>query len=100
EVVTNAAREGARVGVLPAFSCDSATPADIQSRIDAYMAASGIDDSSTYEVKVAKMDVPTSAGTFSACAVRVDLAQPLPSLSVVADIFGGDFGSITVAAAS
>jgi Flp pilus assembly protein TadG len=100
EVVTNAAREGARVGVLPAYSCDAATPDDIQSRVDAYMAASGIDDTSSYEVDVDNIDVATTAGTFTACAVRVELTQPLPSLSVIGQIFGGDFGNVAVAAAA
>ena len=100
EVVTNAAREGARVGVLPAYSCDAATPDDIQSRVDAYMAAAGIDDPTSYEVTVDNVDVPTSAGTFTGCAVVVQLTQSLPSLSVVADMFGGDFGTVPVAAAA
>ena len=43
EVVTNAAREGARVGVLPAYTCDGTTP-DVKDRVDAYMAAAGITD--------------------------------------------------------
>jgi Flp pilus assembly protein TadG len=100
EVVTNAAREGARVGVLPAYSCDAATPDDIQSRVDAYMAAAGIDDATSYEVTVDNVDVPTTAGTFTGCAVRVELTQPLPSLGVVAQFFGGDFGTVPVAAAA
>jgi Flp pilus assembly protein TadG len=100
EVVTNAAREGARVGVLPAYSCDAATPDDIQSRVDAYMAAAGIDDATSYEVTVDNVDVPTTAGTFTGCAVLVELTQPLPSLSVIGDIFGGNFGTVAVAAAA
>jgi Flp pilus assembly protein TadG len=100
EIVTNAAREGARVGVLPAYSCDAATPDDIQSRVDAYMAASGIGDPSSYEVNVDNIDVATTAGTFTACAVTVELTQPLPSLSVIGQIFGGNFGTVPVAAAA
>ena len=37
EVVTNAAREGARVGVLPDF-----TATDVQNRVNGYLAASGL----------------------------------------------------------
>jgi len=37
EVVTNAAREGARVVVLPGY-----TPVDAQTRVDEYLAASGL----------------------------------------------------------
>lgn len=100
EVVTNAAREGARVGVLPSYSCDDATPDDVQSRVDAYMEASGFDDPTSYDVQIDNVDVVTAAGTFTACTVRVEIDQQLPSLSVIADMFGGDFGSIPVAAAA
>ena len=37
EAVTNAAREGARVGVLPTYEA-----ADVQARVDAYMATAGL----------------------------------------------------------
>ena len=37
EAVTNAAREGARVGVLPGYD-----PPDVQTRVNAYLAASGL----------------------------------------------------------
>jgi Flp pilus assembly protein TadG len=100
EVVTNAAREGARVGVLPAYSCDSATPADIQSRVDAYMAGAGITDTTSYQVDLGNTIVTTAAGDFTACAVRVELTQNLPSLSVFGQFFGGSFGSVPVVAAA
>jgi Flp pilus assembly protein TadG len=38
EAVTNAAREGARVGVLPSYGT-----ADIQDRVNSYLTASGLD---------------------------------------------------------
>ena len=37
EAVTNAAREGARVGVLPNYQ-----PEDVQARVDLYMASAGL----------------------------------------------------------
>ena len=101
EVVTNAAREGARVGVLPAYSCSSATPTDVQSRVDTYMAAAGITDTTSYQVNLGNTTVTTTAGhTFTACAVRVELTQDLPSLSVFGQFFGGSIGSVPVAAAA
>lgn len=39
EVVTNAAREGARIGVLPTYQI-----ADVQGRVNTYLAASGLTD--------------------------------------------------------
>ena len=95
ELVTNAAREGARVGVLPAYACDGST-ADIQQRVDKYMTASGISDSSLYSVAVGTTAVDTDAGTFNACVVTVGMTQPLPSLSVFGAIFGSDIGDVNV----
>jgi Flp pilus assembly protein TadG len=100
EVVTNAAREGARVGVLPAYSCKSDEPTDIQSRVDAYMAASGFPDPAAYTVSIDTGNVDTSAGTFTACLVRVEMDQQLPSLSIIGQVFGGTFGTVPLAAAT
>jgi Flp pilus assembly protein TadG len=99
ELVTNAAREGARVGVLPNYSCDGST-ADIQQRVDKYMAAAGMDNPSLYSVNVGVTAVATDAGSFSACVVTVGMTQPLPSLSVFGAIFGSNIGDVHVKAGS
>ena len=91
--VTNAAREGARVGVLPAYGCDAANP-DIQSRVDAYMSASGITGS--YTVENGTQTISTGAGTFTAApvvkaritypadgGVTLDVTKPIQWTSVV-----------------
>jgi Flp pilus assembly protein TadG len=114
EVVTNAAREGARVGTLPSYSA-----ADIQLRVEEYMSVSGITDVCTLEepasgaacttapntltlcaVCVQTGSVALSAGSASTRVVRVFSRQPLPSLSVIGTFFGGNFTSVNVAAAS
>lgn len=97
EVVTNAAREGARMGVLPDYVCDDTTT-DVKDRVDAYMAASGISDTSLYTVDVDTDAVATAAGTFNACVVFVELTQPLPTLSVIGTLTGGTFGDVAVRA--
>ncbi|NOT25176.1 MAG: pilus assembly protein [Acidobacteria bacterium] len=97
EVVTNAAREGARVGVLPSYDCNPGSPADIQTRVDAYMSASGFSDPSAYTVTIEAPTIATSAGTFTACAVRVSMSQQLPSLSVFTQFFGSAFTSVPIA---
>ena len=97
EVVTNAAREGARMGVLPSYACDGSTT-DVQDRVTDYMAGSGIPANFTVDVSTAPMD--TAAGTFDACVVSVTLEQPLPSLSLIGALTGGSFGSIDVKANS
>jgi len=92
EVVTNAAREGARIGVLPDYVCDESTT-DVQERVSDYMAGAGITSNFTVDVSTTPMD--TAAGTFNACVVSVNLEQPLPSLSALS---GGSFASVDVRA--
>ena len=93
EVVTNAAREGARIGVLPDYVCDGTTT-DVKDRVDDYLAGSGV--TGTYTVNVSTQAVDTAAGTFNACVVSIELTQPLPSLSVIGALTGGAFGDVPV----
>ena len=65
EAVTNAAREGARVGVLPTYQ-----PADVQARVAAYMTTAGL--TGPYTVTVTNGPVATPAGTFTARRVVVN----------------------------
>jgi len=97
EVVTNAAREGARVGVLPAYDCEPGS-LDIQSRVDEYMAAAGI--TSGYTVTSGTGPVTTTVGDFTACEVRVHMFQQLPSLGVIGQMFGGAFTSVPITASA
>lgn len=103
EVVTNAAREGARVGVLPAYTADE----NVRDRVEKYMQASGVASSCTLScsaslcsVCVATQTVTTGAGNFSARVVTVKANQTLPSLSVIGKFFGGSFGTIAVASSA
>jgi Flp pilus assembly protein TadG len=90
EVVTNAAREGARVGVLPSYSCTDGLAGDVEPRVNDYLAAAGISG--------ATIDVATqTVGGFTSCDVVVSISQPLPSLGVFGLIFGGNFTSVQVA---
>lgn len=95
EVVTNAAREGARMGALPSYACDGSTN-DIKQRVDNYMAAAGINGG--YTVTPSNNAIKTDAGTFNGCAVAVELTQPLPTLSIFGKFFGGAFGTVPVRA--
>ena len=108
EVVTNAAREGARVGVLPAYSAE-----DIRLRVREYMRVSGVaaectmdpEDSCTQSLSlchvcVANQSVALSAGNVSTRVVTVSSRQQLPSLSVIGTFFGGNFTSVNVAGSS
>jgi Flp pilus assembly protein TadG len=94
EAVTNAAREGARVGILPGYE----DPADVQARVDAYLAASGLTGPRTTTPEV--VTVATPAGTFNARSVRVQYTYQFAVLGGFAPLFGGNFGSITLGAVS
>lgn len=93
EAVTNAAREGARVGVLPGYA-----PADVETRVDAYISAAGL--TGAYTVNVATMPVATAAGIFTARSVTVNYTYPLAVLAPVAAFWGGTFGTVPLQAVS
>jgi hypothetical protein len=94
--VTNAAREGARVGVLPDFTCED--NGDVELRVQAYMAGSGFPDPSAYTVQVGPTTVTAGSEDFTACVVNVRMFQQLPSLGIMAQFFGGSFTSVPVVA--
>ena len=93
ESVTNAAREGARVGVLPGYNV-----ADVQTRVNQYLAASGL--ATTPTTTVTNQTLATGAGSFTARQVRVVYPYPFVVLSGFAPFFGGNFGSINLTAAA
>ena len=99
EVATNAAREGARVGVLPSYNC-SLTSLDVKNRVDQYMAAAGF-NAASYQVKQTYEAVGTPPGkVFNACVVSVEVTQPLPMLGTFSALFGGTFGDVPLRATS
>jgi Flp pilus assembly protein TadG len=99
ETVTNAAREGARVGVLQGYA-----QADVRTRVNAYLAASGLNavPLACTRPGVCVQDVPvaTGAGTFTARAVTVNYTYQFAVLGAAAPLFGGNFGSINLNAAA
>lgn len=109
EVVTNAAREGARVGVLPTYTEDE----NVRQRVEQYMQVSGVANACTLRtvsggacpsgacsVCVQTTTLATDAGTYSARIVTVTATQSLPSLSVIGTFFGGSFGNVDVTSTS
>jgi len=89
EAVENAAREGARVGVLPGYA-----DVDVQNRVDAYLTAAGL--SGTHTTTVQNVTVATTAGTFTARSVTLSYTYNF----VVLPGFGTNFGSINLKARS
>jgi Flp pilus assembly protein TadG len=93
EAVTNAAREGARVGVLPGYA-----DADVQTRVNDYLTVSGLAGART--INVTTIPQATGAGTFTARAVEVSYSYQFVVLGPIGSAFGGSFGTIPLRAVS
>jgi Flp pilus assembly protein TadG len=70
QVLTNAAREGARVAVLP-----NSTPAEAQAQVVAYMTSGRLGNANTATVSV-NQNVPMSYGAGTATASTVTINYP------------------------
>ncbi len=81
------------MGVLEGYAT-----ADVQARVNQYMAASGL--TGTYTVAVTNTPVTTGAGTFTARSVTVDYTYQMPWLGVAGALFGGNLTSIPLRAVS
>lgn len=94
-VITNAAREGARIGVLADYSL-----ADAATRAGTYITAAGLDGSAASAV--AALDTVGVGGTATVQVVRVTVTYPhtFSFLSPIAGLFGSSFGSVTLRAVS
>jgi Flp pilus assembly protein TadG len=95
QVVTNAAREGARIGALPEYS-----PADVQGRVTSYLNAGGLHRTPTTN-SVTFDDVPIVAGgatTVSAVIVTVAYPHDFLWLNPIAQLVGGSFGTVNLTA--
>ncbi len=70
QVVTNAAREGARIAVLP-----GTTDAAVTGRVQAYLSAGNLSDADKATVSIAR-DTTVAIGTGTASASRVKVDYP------------------------
>lgn len=96
QIVTNAAREGARVRVLPGYSDD-----DAKNRATAYLAASGL--TSNVDPTVAFTDVTPGGGgaTFRVYTVTVAYDHTITMLGAMMQLVGGSLaGTLRVTGAS
>ena len=91
EVVTNAAREGARIAVLPGYD-----DADIQTRVCDYVETGGVPVTGTCDttgdnptVVVQDADIPVAGGTISGKRVLVTYTHNYLFLGGIATWFGG-----------
>jgi Flp pilus assembly protein TadG len=96
EVVTNAAREGARVLVLPAFG-----PDDAVARVEQYLTAAGLDPADA-TIPTPAAPVQTDLGGTCIWTVTVNVSYPhdAPFLAGIGSYFGSSFGTFTLNASS
>jgi Flp pilus assembly protein TadG len=102
EVLTNAAREGARVAVLPHYCPDDATcEANVLARVNDYIGASFLGGSGSVSVTVgAAADMSVGGNCMTTRTVTVFYPHQYEYLAGIMGYFGGSFGSRTLTAAS
>jgi len=92
EVVTNAAREGARVGVLPNY-----TTADAQARAQQYLTSGGLPGgSATINAAVGTTTFGTPAKTVNQVTVTVAYTYTYPFIGPILNLVGGSLGNVTL----
>lgn len=92
EVVTNAAREGARMAVLvgSGYTCDNTTTSDVYSRVQQYLQNSGLNGSFTVQCSNTGTEtLPTSGLTVPVATVTVTYPSSFLFLGPFAKLVGG-----------
>ena len=98
EVVTNAAREGARIAVLPSYNT-----ADVRARVNNYLLDGGVPIvAGTNPVINVNQNFPLASpgGTITAAQVQVTYTHQYMFLSGLASWFGGSFSTVPLNAVS
>jgi Flp pilus assembly protein TadG len=85
EVLTNAAREGARIGVLPGYSA-----ADVQARVSAYTSAGGLTGTPTTTMSISTSTTPGGT-SYSTVQVNVAYTYNFLFLRPIMVLFGRSF---------
>ena len=95
EVITNAAREGARIAVLPGYST-----ADVQNRVNAYVTQGRVPRTATNPVvTVINVDIPVPGrNPISARRVTVTYTHNYLFLPGIGALFGSTYGTVPLTA--
>jgi Flp pilus assembly protein TadG len=88
EVLTNAAREGARVAALPGYAS-----ADVQARVDQYLTGSGVTPVTTTYLTPAAVNVGTACITLTGATVTYNFS--FIALGGIIKLFPGGSGFTT-----
>jgi Flp pilus assembly protein TadG len=96
QVITNAAREGARVAVLPGY----VIPDDVEERVTQFLTAAGLDEEADPPIVGAPVAVPLGTGPcVRMVSVTVSYPHSYSFIGGIASFFGGDdFTSTTLQA--
>jgi len=95
EIVTNAAREGARVSVLPGYS-----DADVEVRVNQYLDAAGLTDPARTTAVGAAASLTIGTQCIAIKPVTVTYPHNFSFVAGIASYFGTDFTSSTLSATS
>ena len=91
EVVTNAAREGARLATLPGYGAT-----DVQNRVNAFLQTGGLPGTPT--ITMTATTIPTAGGTWPATTVNVSYPHDYLFIDGLAAFLGGSFSSVWLGA--
>ena len=100
EVVTNAAREGARIAILKGSGYDTA---EVQARVNEYLQAGGVPTSPgnpTVDVTFPTLTTTPGGPTIDSGQVVVRYTHNYLFLSGLANLFGGSFSSVPLTGVS
>ena len=96
EIVTNAAREGARMAVLPGYTED-----DVKARVADYLTSGGVPTTATNPVVTSVADtVSAGASTMPSRRVTVTYTYTFTFLPDIGSMFGASYGTATLTAVS
>src|SRR5262245_5427608 len=111
EVVTNAAREGARIAVLPTYSVNATvTQTNVQARVNQYLTAGGLSTAAAticgggggcpgnWLFVTDTIVTGPPAFCVSVFPVTVQYSHPVPFIGGIIRYFGGSFGTVTLRA--
>jgi Flp pilus assembly protein TadG len=93
EVLTNAAREGARVGVLGAYA-----DADIEARVNQYLLGTGLSGLTVNTAVGAPTKLAVGPSCITVIPVTVSYVHNYMFVGGIGSYFGGSFGTRTVTA--
>lgn len=104
EVVTNAAREGARIAVLPTYSATQTLRVNnATARVNQYLTNGGLTASNatvTVGAPVAQALAAPATGCVWTVPVTVLYPHPVPFIGGIVTYFGGTFGTLNLTATS